>query len=47
MVGQNEVRAALSVIMLRTRMMVMVMVMAMTSRTPVFLERTKKTFPLT
>lgn len=45
MVGPNEIRAALSVIMLRTRMMVMVM--AMTSRTPVFLERTKKTFPLT
>lgn len=46
MVGQNEIRAALSVIMLRTRMMMMMM-MVMTSRTPVFLERTKKTFPLT
>lgn len=46
MVGQNEIRAALSVKMLRTRMMMMVM-MVMTSRTPVFLERTKKTFPLT
>lgn len=46
MVGQNKIRAALSVIMLRTRMMMMVM-MVMTSRTSVFLERTKKTFPLT
>ena len=45
MVGQNEIRAALSGIMLRTRMMMVMMVM--TSRTPVFLERTKKTFPLT
>ena len=43
MVGQNKIRAAVSVIMLRTRMMMMVM----TFRTSVFLERTKKTFPLT
>ena len=31
MVGQNKIRAALSVIMLRTRMMIMVM-MVMTSK---------------
>ena len=46
MVGQNKIRAAVSVIMLRTRMMMMVM-MVMTFRTSVFLERNKKTFPLT